>query len=192
MNAIYNGQDEVAKGLDIRVPVLVCTSDRSMLQTRWDPLMARADTVLDVQSVRQAAVNLGPFVTLVTIPGALHDISMSAPDARREYFRIGLEWAGLLAWGSYRVSSRAEKAALDAVCAADGNEGWATSDSETSEAANPNQPSDNDDENNAGDSDTLNHSDDVTQGIGVKSESDTSNYNNHKSIENSSQTQDNT
>ena len=68
MNAIYNGQDEVAKGLDIRVPVLVCTSDRSMLQTRWDPLMARADTVLDVQSVRQAAVNLGPFVTLVTIP----------------------------------------------------------------------------------------------------------------------------
>ncbi len=192
MNAIYNGQDEVAKGLDIRVPVLVCTSDRSMLQTRWDPLMARADTVLDVQSVRQAAVNLGPFVTLVTIPGALHDISMSAPDARREYFRIGLEWAGLLAWGSYRVSSRAEKAALDAVCAADGNEGWATSDSETSEAANPNQPSDNDDENNAGDSDTLNHSDDVTQGIGVKSESDTSNYNNHKSIENSSQMQDNT
>lgn len=135
MNAIYNGQDEVAKGLDIQVPVLVCTSEKSLIQTRWDPQMARADTVLDVQSVRKAAVNLGHVVTLVSIPGALHDISMSAPDARREYFRVGLEWASQWAWGDSHVDRRAERKALDAVCAADGNEGWDAEDGDGDGAA---------------------------------------------------------
>lgn len=115
LNAIYKGQQEVAQGLDIRVPVLVCTSDKSMLQTKWDPQMAHADTVLDVQSVREAAVNLGRSVTLVTIPGALHDISMSAPAARREYFEDAATWASQWAWKDSPLPRRALTAALDAV-----------------------------------------------------------------------------
>ena len=86
------------------------------------------------------------------------------------------------------MSRHAEKAALDAVGEADGNEGWATSDSETSQGADPDQTSGDGDENTADDSDTSNHNDDVVQGISVKLEGDTSNYNNHEDIENSSQT----
>lgn len=188
MNAIYNGQDEVAKGLDIRVPVLVCTSDRSMLQTRWDPMMARADTVLDVQSVRQAAVGLGRVVTLVTIPGALHDISMSAPDARREYFRIGLEWASQFAWGCSHVERRAEQAALDAVCSADGREGWndkrSVQDDHSHDVGNDNDSGDDDGvrsghedgivEGNS--DDTANHTTDVVDSITLESDFDTANH----------------
>lgn len=124
LNAIYNAQDEVAHGLDIQVPVLVCTSDKSMLQTRWDPGMAKADTVLDVQSVRAAAVGLGKVVTLVQIPDALHDISMSCPEARRLYFRIAARWAMRWAWDDSWLPERVLDKALDAVAASHGDEGW--------------------------------------------------------------------
>lgn len=99
MQAIYNGQDEIAKNLDIQIPVLVCTSDKSMmLQTTWDEDMREADSVLDITAIRQAALHLGDVVALATIRGGLHDLSMSKPDARRKYFRIVTTWASMMAW----------------------------------------------------------------------------------------------
>ena len=99
MQAIYNGQDEIAKNLDIRIPVLVCTSDKSMmLQSTWDEGMREADSVLDITAIRQAALHLGDVVALATIRGGLHDLSMSKPDARRKYFRIVTMWASMMAW----------------------------------------------------------------------------------------------
>ena len=98
MQAIYNGQGEIARHLDIRIPVLVCTSDKTMLQTTWDEGMRRADSVLDIVAIRQAAINLGDMVTLATIRGGLHDLSLSYPDARRQYFGIVTRWAALMAW----------------------------------------------------------------------------------------------
>jgi alpha-beta hydrolase superfamily lysophospholipase len=99
MQAIYNGQDEIAKNLDIQIPVLVCTSDKSMmLQSTWDEGMREADSVLDIIAIRQAALHLGDVVALATIRGGLHDLSMSKPDARRKYFRIVTMWASMMAW----------------------------------------------------------------------------------------------
>ena len=99
MQAIYNGQDEIAKNLDIQIPVLVCTSDKSMmLQSTWDEGMREADGVLDITAIRQAALHLGDVVALATIRGGLHDLSMSKPDARRKYFRIVTMWASMMAW----------------------------------------------------------------------------------------------
>ncbi len=99
MQAIYDGQDEIAKNLDIQIPVLVCTSDKSMmLQSTWDEGMREADSVLDITAIRQAALHLGDVVALATIRGGLHDLSMSKPDARRKYFRIVTMWASMMAW----------------------------------------------------------------------------------------------
>lgn len=99
MQAIYNGQDEIAKNLDIQIPVLVCTSDKSMmLQSTWDEGMREADSVLDITAIRQAALHLGDVVALATIRGGLHDLSMSKPDARRKYFHIVTMWASMMAW----------------------------------------------------------------------------------------------
>lgn len=113
--AIYRAQDEIAHGLDIPVPVLVCTSDKSMLQTKWDPAMAHADTVLDVQSVRAAAVNLGKLVTIATIPDALHDISLSCPTARVRYFKDVAMWASQWAWDDSPLPRRWLNPALDVI-----------------------------------------------------------------------------
>ncbi len=85
-------------GFDIRIPVLVCTSDRTMLQPTWDEAMREADSVLDITAIRQAALNLGDVVTLATIRGGLHDLSLSRSAARRRYFRIVADWASLMAW----------------------------------------------------------------------------------------------
>lgn len=117
MRAIYNAQAEVSRRLDIRIPVLVCTSDRTMLQPTWDEAMREADSVLDITAIRQAALNLGDVVTLATIRGGLHDLSLSRPAARRRYFRIVADWASLMAWR--RVIPPAHlRTALDAVAAA--------------------------------------------------------------------------
>ncbi|WP_240541880.1 alpha/beta hydrolase [Bifidobacterium simiarum] len=120
MNAIFNGQEEVTRGLHIDVPVLVCTSDRSMILSRWDEAMREADTVLDVTAIRQNALNLGDFVTIETIVGGIHDLSMSKPEQRRHYFASVALWADRFAWSSpldsTYVLNRAElKTALDRV-----------------------------------------------------------------------------
>lgn len=111
MQAIYNGQDEIAKNLDIQIPVLVCTSDKSMmLQSTWDEGMREADSVLDITAIRQAALHLGDVVALATIRGGLHDLSMSKPDARRKYFRIVTMWASMMAWRRVIPTKRVDEA----------------------------------------------------------------------------------
>ncbi len=42
-----------------------------------DEAMREADSVLDITAIRQAALNLGDVVTLATIRGGLHDLSLS-------------------------------------------------------------------------------------------------------------------
>lgn len=116
MQAIYDAQYEVSKRLDIQIPVLVCTSDRTMLQGTWDEAMREADTALDITAIRQAALNVGDVVTLATIRGGLHDLSLSRPEARRRYFRIVTAWASLMAWRC-TIPVRHVAAALDAVAA---------------------------------------------------------------------------
>ncbi len=89
-----DAQAEVSRRLDVRIPVLVCTSDRTMLQPTWDEAMREADSVLDITANRQAALNPGDVVTLATIRGGLHDLSLW-PGARRRYFRIVADFGPL-------------------------------------------------------------------------------------------------
>lgn len=110
MQAIFNGQAEVAAGLDIQVPVLVCTSDKSMLQPNWDESMREADVVLDVTAIRQAALKLGDMVAIARIPGGIHDLTMSKSEARRRYFGIVTSWASVTAWRSIFPSAAVSKA----------------------------------------------------------------------------------
>lgn len=111
MQAIFNGQAEVAAGLNIQVPVLVCTSDRSMLQNSWDERMRESDVVLDVTAIRQAALKLGNLVSIARINGGIHDLTMSRPAARRRYFGIVTAWANETAWRTF-FPSRMVNAAL--------------------------------------------------------------------------------
>ena len=81
--AIRRGHARLQRGLDVRVPILVLRSSRSLLHTKtWSPEAMRADTVLDVDDMSRYAPCLGKDVTIVTIDDGMHDLFLSAPAVR--------------------------------------------------------------------------------------------------------------
>lgn len=100
MRAVLMGHSRVFSGLNIDVPVAVLLSSRSALALKWSESMTRADTVLDVDRVAEAALNLGSSVTVERIDGALHDVFLSAERPRAEaYARLERWVAGWRAGG---------------------------------------------------------------------------------------------
>ncbi len=90
--AIFRGQERVARGLGIEAPVLVLLSAASTPPVRWSEAMRRTDTVLDVVGVARRVPALGGVVTLVRLEGALHDVTLSAPDVRDALWRETARW----------------------------------------------------------------------------------------------------
>ena len=82
LQAILAGHAAVAGGLGIDVPVLTLLSARTLFLTRWTDQMREADTVIDVTTVASRAVKLGRVVTVTHLPGAVHDVFLSAPAVR--------------------------------------------------------------------------------------------------------------
>ncbi len=90
--AIVRGQERVAAGLGLEVPVIVLCSDRSVTGTTWSDEMARADTVLDADGIARRAPYLGRQVTVVRIHDGLHDLTLSPPPVRAEFFGAVGTW----------------------------------------------------------------------------------------------------
>ncbi|KGM13491.1 lysophospholipase [Cellulomonas bogoriensis 69B4 = DSM 16987] len=85
--AVRRAQARVARGLDIRVPVLVCTSGSSGPGNADNPRLDRQETVLDVRHMWRLAPRLGRHVTVSRIDGGVHDLSLSGDAPREEYLR---------------------------------------------------------------------------------------------------------
>jgi alpha-beta hydrolase superfamily lysophospholipase len=68
------------------MPVLVLTSDHSVHPTTWEPAVDESDIVLDVNLMGRWAFKLGSHVTVVRVPGALHDVTLSHQPARDRVF----------------------------------------------------------------------------------------------------------
>ncbi|ACQ78730.1 conserved hypothetical protein [Beutenbergia cavernae DSM 12333] len=95
LRAIRRAQARVARGLDVRIPVLVCSSTRSggvAGRPATPEELASTDTVLDVQHMWRGAQGLGDDVTIVAVPGGLHDLTLSAPRARADFERAVFTW----------------------------------------------------------------------------------------------------
>jgi alpha-beta hydrolase superfamily lysophospholipase len=83
MRAIRIGHAKLQRGLDVRVPILVLHSSRSLLHAKaWSAEAMTADTVLDVADMIKFAPRLGPDVTVVEIPEGMHDLFLSAEPTR--------------------------------------------------------------------------------------------------------------
>src|SRR3712207_1571146 len=67
LRAIRRGHARLARGLEIAVPVLVCTAATSGPNREDNPDLDRQDTVLDVEHIAARAPRLGADVTLVRI-----------------------------------------------------------------------------------------------------------------------------
>lgn len=92
LNAVFQGQAQVARGLGLRVPVLVMLSDKSYLQPKWSSNALAADVVLNVDAVAKRAFDLGSNVTLHRITGAFHDVFLSPSKIRAQAY------AGMGSW----------------------------------------------------------------------------------------------
>ena len=79
LSAVLAGQAQVARGLNIDIPILVLISGASANGMVWKESMRRTDAVLDVNMIALRALSLGRTVTLERIDGALHDVFLSAP-----------------------------------------------------------------------------------------------------------------
>ncbi len=82
INAIYTAQQELQKGLDIHVPVLVMHSSKSVVPGNYHPDMHAADAVLDVKDISRFAKVLGNDVEIVVVQEGMHDLILSKKNVR--------------------------------------------------------------------------------------------------------------
>ncbi|WP_309079770.1 alpha/beta hydrolase [Zhihengliuella sp.] len=94
MAGILEGHARVAAGLDVRAPVLVLTSRRTLISTHFKPDHLEADSVLDVDLTRQRALKLGPEVTVVSVDRGMHDVFTSQEEPRRFAYDAVRRWVG--------------------------------------------------------------------------------------------------
>lgn len=93
VRAITEAQDALRDGrADIRIPVLLLYSDKSIGGSEWTPEHNRADGVLDVNDIRKYGRELGPDVTCAKVIGGMHDLVLSAPGVREALYRYIFGW----------------------------------------------------------------------------------------------------
>lgn len=90
--AVLQGHRKVATGLNITVPVLAMFSTQSYFGTTIDERAQSADIVLDVKVLARRAVNLGNEVTVLRLPGAMHDVFASRPTVRNDAMDRTFRW----------------------------------------------------------------------------------------------------
>lgn len=86
VNTIYSTQQILQKGLDIRLPVLVIYSSKSVSPGDFREEMLTADSVLNVKDIAHYANRLGSQVTKKVISDGIHDLLLSRLSARKEAF----------------------------------------------------------------------------------------------------------
>ncbi|MEU6236893.1 alpha/beta hydrolase [Kitasatospora sp. NPDC047058] len=84
--AIQRGQRQARRGLGIDVPVLLMASTASISTTKWQAALHHADAVLRADDIAAVGPRLGRNVTIVRIKDGMHDLVLSGPDARTQFF----------------------------------------------------------------------------------------------------------
>jgi alpha-beta hydrolase superfamily lysophospholipase len=92
LRSVVRAQAEVAAGLDLRCPVLVLRAERSRRDRQRGEGLDAVDAVLDVHDIERLAPHLGRDVTVVAIPGGVHDLTLAPPDVRASAFEVELAW----------------------------------------------------------------------------------------------------
>ncbi|GAB2757838.1 alpha/beta hydrolase [Nocardioides salsibiostraticola] len=92
LRAIRQGHAELHRGLEVSAPVLVLSSGATVRPSEMSEDVFSHDIVLDVAHIRTWATAVGPHVTYVAIPGALHDVVLSRPEPRRHAYAEIERW----------------------------------------------------------------------------------------------------
>jgi alpha-beta hydrolase superfamily lysophospholipase len=86
LRAVRRGHAAVHRGLSLETPTLVVSSARSLVPKVWEPEVDGADIVLDVDLMARWVHKLSRHVTLVRVPGAIHDVTLSREPVRKQVF----------------------------------------------------------------------------------------------------------
>lgn len=90
LRAVRRAHARLHRGIDVGVPVLVLSSDRSSDPDLMGEDVRSTDIVLDVEQIRRWSTALSRHVTYVAVPGAMHDVVLSRPPVRAAvYQQIG-------------------------------------------------------------------------------------------------------
>ncbi len=92
LRAIYRGQSELQKGLDIKQPILLMYSDKSVGGSEWTPAYQVSDSVLDVEEIAKYGNLLGDDITHAEIVDGMHDLILSGYEARESAYANIFNW----------------------------------------------------------------------------------------------------
>lgn len=92
LRAIRRGHARLHRGVNVGAPILMLTSDASSSPTEHDDSVTSTDIVLDVEQMWRWAPQLGTHVTMVRVPGAMHDVTLSAEPVRGQAFDEITRW----------------------------------------------------------------------------------------------------
>lgn len=82
LRAVRAGHARLQRGLDVDTPTLVLASDRSTRPSQMGEDVHSSDIVLDVAQIRRWSTAVSSHVTMVTVPGARHDVLLSRAEPR--------------------------------------------------------------------------------------------------------------
>ncbi len=92
ISAIHRGHRFLHRKANVKVPVLLMHSDKSVCGSDWTPEHNAGDGVLDVADISKYGKRLGANVTEVTIADGLHDLVLSRPDVRQSVYKTIFDW----------------------------------------------------------------------------------------------------
>lgn len=93
IRAIQEAQQSIQKGVNLKCPVLVLSSDKSFPETKeWNNEYLFSDIVLNVNDIQNYGQRLGDYVTRDTIPNGIHDLILSEKEPRVQTYQTVFNW----------------------------------------------------------------------------------------------------
>lgn len=92
LSAIKKGQDEIKKGLNILIPILLLHASDSFKPKKWSDRVQKSDTVLNIADMKNHGPALGKDITLVEVQDGMHDLFLSSVLVRKKAFEEMFNW----------------------------------------------------------------------------------------------------
>ena len=92
LKAIHHSHKKVKRGLSIKEPIVVYSSDKSFYEKSYSENIKYADAVLNVEEIQSRGQKLGKNVDHIIIKNGMHDLSLSTLDVRKAYYNSLIDW----------------------------------------------------------------------------------------------------
>lgn len=96
IGAIHKAHVFIQKGTDIKVPILLMFSDKSVYGSDWTPMHNAGDAVLDVNDIYQYGIRLGGNIHCLRVHDGLHDLMLSRKSVREALYKSMFKWIDTL------------------------------------------------------------------------------------------------